>query len=89
MVVKNKKRWIIRNESWFSGPPLSYLNRTQFMLLELELDKKLKFFVPSLFTEIKVMPDKVVVEVPLQTAQKVADHLYSSYIDVPLEVIGV
>jgi len=54
------------------------------------LDKYLRSYVPALFSEIKIMHNKIIVEVPHRAVPAVSEYLERHYrCGVPLEVIGV
>ena len=55
-----------------------------------QLDEKLRLFVPSLFSEIKVTKSEVTVEVPHQVALKLVKYLHDHcFLGVPVIVNGV
>lgn len=87
----SEKRWVIKEmmPNSIKVSSRKFQSRARFILPE--LDKHLRFFIPALFSEIKIMPDKIIVEVPFQVAQRVAENLSVSYygIKIPLEVVGV
>jgi len=83
---KCEEGWVIKDTTWGSGS--TFRNRTRFVLPE--LDRHLRCLIPALFSEIKIMPDKIIVEVPCRAAPRIVQSLRGCYyIDVPLKVIGV
>jgi len=55
-----------------------------------ELDEHLRIFVPSLFSEIEVVNNEIIVKVPYQVTSKVVNHLRDNYyVNASLKVIGV
>jgi len=56
-----------------------------------ELDRRLRSFVPALFSTIKIIDNKkIIVEVPHRVAPRVVEYLRIHYrCGVPLEVVGV
>jgi len=82
----SKGPWIIKDTTWCSDS--TFRNRTRLVLPE--LDRHLRSLIPALFSEIKVTTDKIIVEVPDQSAPRIIKSLRGCYyIDVPLEVIGI
>lgn len=56
-----------------------------------ELDRRLRSFVPALFSTIKIIDNKkIIVEVPHRVVPKIVEYLSHHYrCGVPLEVMGV
>jgi len=55
-----------------------------------ELDIQLRSLVPALFSAIKIMDNKVIVEVPHQVVSRVVAYLNHHWrCGVPLEIMGV
>jgi len=84
---KCKKRWVVFEP--IKGKPTISVDSLTIFNLPL-LDAHLRLFVPALFSEIKIVDKKIIVEVPDQAVPRIIKHLRDNYyINVPLEVIGV
>jgi len=72
-----------------------YVNSSMMFVNLFELDKRLRLFVPALFSGIKIVEDKIIVEVPHQVVPRVAKYLKNHdpasdlFDNDHLEVIGV
>jgi len=51
-----------------------YVDSTMMFVNLFELDKRLRLFVPALFSRIKIVEDKIIVEVPHQVVSRVVEH---------------
>lgn len=84
--MMSEKQWIISTppEGIFKAIP------NPVILNIWQLDEKLRLFVPSLFSEIKVTKSEVTVEVPHQVALKLVKYLQDHCcLGIPIIVNGV